>query len=509
MASGWRQELREKTGRNSTIAERREAKNAYVSEDEVDARMGKGTYDALREQEEQKQFGTNGYYSGSRREKRRFDRRFNRRLRNDRLALSPKPSVIESVAPAAPPAQDKNYIYPLNFSTYQIRPIGGSFLQFPIRTSQFSRIGTGVGNNPKSTTDWNTDGKQTQTAYDVQQRIQNEHLTESSPEFVSSETYFNVNDPSPSIKHSAYDNLGYTFTTPTTLQPTDNAPVSSTNKKYNINSSEYFRAPYAFANKDGGSQMITVNGRQYPIAVTKNIYGKADGFENDQTYAYDETTGKFIKVKENIFGSVKGGFDGAQFEGDWFDPNSYYQNKQAWIKANPEPSRRGSLGGIITPEWTEWNNRYIKASQTGFKKQGGKMNKIKYFQQGGTMNQQQDIQQQIMKLVQAAIQGNQEAIDKINQIEQAAQQGDPQAAQLNQMIQQVVEQMKGQATSAKWGSKLQYIKSLKYAKGGKTCPSCQNGGDPLQTPVVKKSTKKVEEKACGGKAKKRYFGGYI
>ena len=40
---------------------------------------------------------------------------------------------------------------------------------------------------------------------------------------------------------------------------------------------------------------------------------------------------------------------------------------------------------------------------------------------------------------------------------------------------------------AKWGSKLEYIKNLKYAKGGKTCPSC----------------KKVEEKACGGKTKKR------
>lgn len=60
---------------------------------------------------------------------------------------------------------------------------------------------------------------------------------------------------------------------------------------------------------------------------------------------------------------------------------------------------------------------------------------------------------------------------------------------------------------AKWGSKLEYIKSLKYAKGGKTCFSCQNGGKPLETPPVNKSLKKpikkVEEKACGGKTKKR------
>jgi hypothetical protein len=61
--------------------------------------------------------------------------------------------------------------------------------------------------------------------------------------------------------------------------------------------------------------------------------------------------------------------------------------------------------------------------------------------------------------------------------------------------------MKGQATAAKWGSKLNYIKSLKYAKGGKTCPECGKGA-PL----------KVEEKACGGKAKKakkHYFGGWL
>ena len=36
--------------------------------------------------------------------------------------------------------------------------------------------------------------------------------------------------------------------------------------------------------------------------------------------------------------------------------------------------------------------------------------------------------------------------------------------------------MQSQATSAKWGSKLQYIRSLKFAKGGKTCPACMGDG---------------------------------
>lgn len=126
-------------------------------------------------------------------------------------------------------------------------------------------------------------------------------------------------------------------------------------------------------------------------------------------------------------------------------------------------------------------------------------------QQGGQM-QQQDIQQQVIQLVQAAMQGDQKATQTIQQVIQAAKQGDQQAIQLAQMIQQVMEQMKGQTQVAKMGSKLEYIKSLKYAKGGKTCLSCQNGGKPLETPPVNKSLKKpikkVEEKACGGKTKK-------
>ena len=129
-----------------------------------------------------------------------------------------------------------------------------------------------------------------------------------------------------------------------------------------------------------------------------------------------------------------------------------------------------------------------------FHKQGGTMNRINYFQQGGAAPQQ-DMQQQVVALVQAAMQGDKKATQTVNQIMEAAKAGDQQATQIAQMIQQVVQQMQGQATAAKWGSKLSYIKSLKYAKGGKTCPACEQ---------------KVEMKKCGGKkAKKRYFGGYL
>ena len=142
--------------------------------------------------------------------------------------------------------------------------------------------------------------------------------------------------------------------------------------------------------------------------------------------------------------------------------------------------------------YSNYQNLFNQLSS--YYKQGGKMNKIKYFQQGGAAPQQ-DLQQQIIALVQAAMQGDQQATQQVNQIMEAAKTGDPQATQIAQMIQQVVQQMQGQATSAKWGAKLRYIQSLKYAKGGKTCPECEK--------------KKIEEKKCGGKAKKRYFGGIL
>lgn len=142
-------------------------------------------------------------------------------------------------------------------------------------------------------------------------------------------------------------------------------------------------------------------------------------------------------------------------------------------------------------------------------KQGGTMNRINYFQQGGAAPQQ-DIKAQVTALVQAAMQGDQKATQQVNQIMEAAKAGDKQAMQIAQIMEQVVKELQGQATSAKWGAKLGYIKSLKYAKGGKTCPACKNGGIPeTADKAYIKSTKKVEEKACGGKAKKKYFGGLI
>lgn len=158
----------------------------------------------------------------------------------------------------------------------------------------------------------------------------------------------------------------------------------------------------------------------------------------------------------------------------------------------------------------------LKNTLIGKNKQGGTMNRINYFENGGqTQNQQAKAQEEAFmrallqgdpaaaqQLVQVAAQNPKSSAAKLIQdILNEEKRGNTEVGRAAQAIKQAIQQMQGQATTAKWGAKLGYIRSLKYAQGGKTCPTCEKGA-PL----------KVEEKACGGKAKKakkRYFGGWL
>lgn len=128
-------------------------------------------------------------------------------------------------------------------------------------------------------------------------------------------------------------------------------------------------------------------------------------------------------------------------------------------------------------------------------KNGGMIN---YYQQGGAA--EQDPQQQIIALVQAAMQGDKKATQQIQQIQAAAEQGDKSAAQIMQFIQQVMQQMQQQAQKARHGAKLQYLAQLRgecpegthmeyFKAGGQICKKCMQN--------------KVQEDKCGGKAKKQ------
>lgn len=122
-------------------------------------------------------------------------------------------------------------------------------------------------------------------------------------------------------------------------------------------------------------------------------------------------------------------------------------------------------------------------------KQGGQMYK---YQQGGQMQQAngQGIEKQAIALVQAAMQGDQQASQTIQQIMQAAQQGDQQAVQVAQLLQAVIQKMQG-SRKARLGTKLNYFKQtgecpegqelVYFKKGGEICKVCQgkkmqNGG---------------------------------
>lgn len=158
------------------------------------------------------------------------------------------------------------------------------------------------------------------------------------------------------------------------------------------------------------------------------------------------------------------------------------------------------------------------------------------------MNEEQ-LQQQIVALVQAALEGDEQANQQIQQIMQAAQQGDSQAAQIAQMIQMVAQQMQGQQAPtgqegvgvARNGAKLNYINSLRgkcpegyevayFKKGGHLCKACQKKkqkmamGSTMPAPAdaveafkCGRSIKKkkcqtganIEMDKCGGQAKKK------
>ena len=262
--------------------------------------------------------------------------------------------------------------------------------------------------------------------------------------------------------------------TPTT--ETEQTPLIT---EHEFRNNAHFRNHYFL--KDNAN--ITIDGKTYPIMVTTGLYNNNYGVENDRTYAFNPETGQIRAVFENFTGMPHNYW---ATNSEWITPGWMAGPEYEWKKANPMPAMRNPLGGELTSEYKQQLSNYKKAKATGFKKQGGTMNKVNYFQKGGQT--QNDIQRQVEALVEAAIAGDQKAAQQVNQIMQAAKQGDQQAAQLAQMIQTAVQKLQGQAVTAKLGAKLQYIKSLKFAKGGKTCKECKDGGNTVK--VAKKDIDK-------------------
>lgn len=124
-------------------------------------------------------------------------------------------------------------------------------------------------------------------------------------------------------------------------------------------------------------------------------------------------------------------------------------------------------GGTMTPEQEE-----IILAAIGY---------ISTLPQEEQPKSQEQIQQMVQQLAQPLAELKQQKPDEFAQLVQLGQQ-----------------QTQQQATKAKFGAKLEYLRRLKYGKGGKACPSCDK----------KKVENKVENKVGKkGYVKKHYFGG--
>lgn len=118
-----------------------------------------------------------------------------------------------------------------------------------------------------------------------------------------------------------------------------------------------------------------------------------------------------------------------------------------------------------------------------------------------------DIKQQVVQLVQSAMQGDEKAKEQVQQIMKAAESGDQQATQIAQLIQEVVKAMQSQAQRAELGGKLAYIRFLRTGLAPDEEVTYHKCGGKVM--------KRIQKKACGSSmpmpkhTKKRYFGGSL
>lgn len=149
----------------------------------------------------------------------------------------------------------------------------------------------------------------------------------------------------------------------------------------------------------------------------------------------------------------------------------------------------------------------------------------------------EQLKQELINLVQKAMQNDADAIQQIEEIMKAAQSGDSQAQMIAQAIQQIAETMQQQQQEppvqgtpelqqaygllARNGAKLNYIKYLRnecpagyemqmFKKGGAICKKCikkkEEGGEVME---AAKGGSVIDQFRCGRKMKKKEQGGTV
>jgi hypothetical protein len=95
-------------------------------------------------------------------------------------------------------------------------------------------------------------------------------------------------------------------------------------------------------------------GKKYQTFVTTGLFGD----HNDLTYAYDPETGNIRRLHESWLGNIGDGW-----------------------------SSKGATGVVNNGDWGSLSDMLAQYGIT-YKKQGGTMNKVKYFSQGGSIKEQ-------------------------------------------------------------------------------------------------------------------------
>lgn len=207
-----------------------------------------------------------------------------------------------------------------------------------------------------------------------------------------------------------------------------NNTQAKTQPKSPVYTAEYLRenSPY-FRDKYGTNVNAFINGKNYPVLVSKDLI-QDDTYDkiNDRSYAYDENTGKILRLNESIFG---------------------------W----PMFSEKGNAGWVDVNEFVQDPLKFY-----GKKKNGGTINKYK---QGNKMNNEQELQKAFMVYLieDAATQGVQ--IQSEQDLQAYAQQLGKEGLKVK--YQEFMQKMRGQeqeqeqGVKAALGTKLNYIRKIK------------------------------------------------
>lgn len=249
--------------------------------------------------------------------------------------------------------------------------------------------------------------------------------------------------------------------------------------------------------------------------------------------------GQYTPASEKASPTLGWGYD-MQYKYRFTDKVSAPKNKSFFKKVprtiqreiqyyrNPEGSFKTDTAYVEHPEFTsnimfmpKVKYRYASTNDQDrteyniLQKRFNEAKAVSSKQQGGTMNQQQGIEQQIVQLVQAAASGDQQANNQIEQIMQAAQQGNQEAIQIAQIIQKVIQTMKQQkGIKAALGAKLDYLNKLKgicpegsekvYLKnGGCMCKQIKSKGGEVKKEESSKNEVQKFKAAKGCKTKKK------